>query len=47
MEVLDENIVAVLEKTLNVVVGKKLTLGDQTELVYEALEQAKKENIFT
>lgn len=46
MEIIDENIVAILEKALNVVIAKKLTLGDQTELVYEALERAKKENIF-
>lgn len=46
LEIVDENIVAILEKTLNLALGKKLTLGDQTELIYEALEEAKKENFF-
>lgn len=46
LEVIDENIVAIIEKTLNITLGKKLTLADQTELVYEALEEAKKENFF-
>lgn len=46
LEIIDENIVAILEKTLNIALGKVLTLGEQTELVYEALERAKKENIF-
>lgn len=46
IDVIDENIVAILEKTLNITLGKKLTLGEQTQLVYEALEEAKKENFF-
>lgn len=46
LEVVDANIVAILEKTLNITLGKKLTLADQTKLVYEALEEAKKENFF-
>jgi len=46
LEVVDENIVAILERTLNITLGKKLTLADQTQLVYEALEEAKKENVF-
>ncbi len=46
MEIIDENVVAILEKTLNIALGKKLTFTEQTELIYEALEQAKKENIF-
>lgn len=46
LEIVDENIVAILERTLNITLGKKLTLADQTQLVYEALEEAKKENVF-
>lgn len=46
VEIIDENVVAILEKTLNIALGKKLTFTEQTELIYEALEQAKKENIF-
>ena len=46
LEVVDENIVAILERTLNITLGKKMTLSDQTQLVYEALEEAKKENVF-
>lgn len=40
---IDENIIAMMEQTLNVVLGKKLTLKDQLDLVYEALEKAKVE----
>jgi len=46
LQIVDENIVAILEKTLNITLGKKLTLSEQTELIYEALEEAKKENFF-
>ncbi|MBI2020460.1 hypothetical protein HYS94_03475 [Candidatus Daviesbacteria bacterium] len=41
MKLIDENIVAMMEETLNVVLGKKLSLKDQLDLVYEALEKAK------
>ena len=41
LKLIDENIVAMMEQTLNIVLGKKLTLKDQLELVYEALERAK------
>lgn len=43
LKLIDENIVAMMEQTLNVVLGKKLTLKDQLDLVYEALEKAKLE----
>ena len=43
LRMLDENIVAILEKTLSLVLAKKLTLSDQTDLIYEALEKAKVE----
>lgn len=46
LEIVDENIVGILERTMNITLGKKLSLSDQTQLVYEALEEAKKENIF-
>lgn len=43
LAVVNENIVAVLERTLNLVIKKKLSLKDQMDLVYEALEKAKLE----
>lgn len=42
-KLIDENIVAMLERTLNIVLSKKLTLKDQLDLIYEALERAKVE----
>lgn len=38
---IDENIIAMMEQTLASVLGKKLSLKDQLDLVYEALEKAK------
>ncbi len=43
LKVIDENIIAMLEETLSLVVAKKLSLKDQIDLVYEALEKAKAE----
>lgn len=43
LKIVDENIVAVLERTLNLILKQKLTLKDQLDLVYEALEKAKVE----
>jgi len=43
LKLIDENIVAMMEKTLSIVLAKKLSLKDQLELVYEALEKAKVE----
>lgn len=43
LNLIDENVVAMLEKTLSMVISKKLTLRDQLDLVYEALEKAKVE----
>ncbi len=40
---IDENIVAMLERTLSLVLTKNLTLKDQVDLVYESLEKAKAE----
>ncbi len=45
LAVVDENIIAMLEKTLSLVLAKKLTLSDQLELVEEALEKAKAEKV--
>ena len=41
LKLIDENIIAMMEQTLNIVLAKKLSLKDQVELVYEALEKAK------
>lgn len=43
LKLIDENIIAMMEQTLNMVLAKKLTLKDQLDLVYEALEKAKVE----
>lgn len=45
LALIDENIIAMLEKTLSVVLAKKLSLKDQMDLVYEALEKAKVEKL--
>lgn len=44
LSVIDENIIAMLEKTLSLVLVKKITLKEETDLVFEALEKAKAEN---
>lgn len=41
IKLIDENIIAMMEQTLSLVLGKKLSLKDQMDLVYEALEKAK------
>ena len=46
LALVDENIVAVLERTLSLVTRNKLTLKEQLDLVYEALEKAKVEKFF-
>lgn len=43
LKLIDENIVAIMEQTLNIVLAKKLALKDQLDLIYEALEKAKVE----
>lgn len=43
LALIDENIVAMLEKTLSLVLSKTLSLKDHMELVYESLEKAKVE----
>ena len=46
LALIDENIVAVLERTLSLVLHNNLSLKDQVDLVYEALEKAKVEKFF-
>lgn len=41
LALIDENIIAMMEQTLASVLGKKLSLKEQLDLVYEALEKAK------
>jgi hypothetical protein len=41
LQIIDENIVAIIEKTVALVLKQKLTLKEQLDLVYEALEKAK------
>lgn len=43
LNLVDENIVAILERTLSLVLSKKLSLAEHIELVYESLEKAKAE----
>ena len=43
LKLIDENILAMMEQTLSTVLAKNLSLKDQLDLVYEALEKAKVE----
>lgn len=43
LKLIDENIISMMEQTLNLVLSKKLSLKDQLDLIYEALERAKVE----
>lgn len=43
LKLINENIVAMMEQTLSIVLAKKLSLQDQLDLIYEALEKAKVE----
>ena len=47
LKAVDENVLAIMEQTLSVVLGKKLSLKDQLDLIYEALEKAKGEKFLT
>ncbi len=47
MMLIDDNVVAILERTLSLVLTKKLSLRDQMDLINEALEQAKVEKFIT
>jgi len=41
-KVLDEKIVDILEEVLRLTIDKKLSLSDQSDFIYKALEEAKK-----
>ncbi len=41
LKLIDENILAIMEQTLSVVLGKSLPLNDQLDLIYESLNKAK------
>lgn len=43
LKLIDENILAMMEQTLSLVLNKKLSLEDHLDFVYEALEKAKVE----
>ncbi len=43
LAIIDENIISILERTLTLVLAKKIPLKDQVDLVYEALNKAKVE----
>lgn len=45
LQIIDENIVAILEKTINLVLREKMSLKDQLDLVYQSLEKAKADKI--
>lgn len=47
IKVIDERIIDMLEDIIKVALEKKLNLAEQSELVYRALEEAKRENAFT
>jgi hypothetical protein len=46
MQVIDERIIEILEDIIQVALEKKLSLAEQSELVYRALDEAKHENAF-
>ena len=43
LKVINENVLAVLERTLTLVLAKRLNLKDHMDLIYESLEKAKAE----
>lgn len=43
LKLIDENILAMMEQTLAIVLNKKLSLEDHLDLIYESLEKAKVE----
>jgi hypothetical protein len=46
MRLVDERILTLIEETAQLVLQKKLSMSDQSELVYRALEEAKERGIF-
>lgn len=47
MRVIDERIIDLLEDVLRVVLEKKLSLAEHSDLVFQALEEAKREHAFS
>lgn len=47
LSLIDQNAIDLLEKTLSIVLIKKMSLRDQLDLVYEALEKAKLEKFLS
>lgn len=47
MRVIDERIVDILEDVVRIILEKKMSLADQSELIYKALEEAKRTHAFT
>jgi len=47
MRIIDERIVDILEEVLRVTLNKKMSLADQSDLIYKALDDAKKEHSFS
>jgi len=45
LKLVDENIISILERTLALVLAKKLTLSDHMDLIYQSLERAKAEKM--
>ncbi len=43
LKLIDENIIAMMERTMSIVLAKKLSLKEHMDLIYEALEKAKVE----
>ena len=44
MKVIDQNLIDILEKTIEETLGKKLTLAEHSDLIFEALEDAKRQH---
>ncbi|OGG02456.1 hypothetical protein A2W14_06125 [Candidatus Gottesmanbacteria bacterium RBG_16_37_8] len=47
LEVINKNIIDILEKTLEETLVKKLSLSEHSEIIFQALEQAKNEHNLT
>jgi hypothetical protein len=47
MRVIDERIIDILEAVIRVTLDKKMSMADQSELIYKALEDAKNEHAFS
>lgn len=45
MDLLEHDISEIVERTTELVLGKKLSMSDQSDLIYESLERAKKEKL--